>query len=341
MRGSKLCSDQQHPHEAGKVVRGTLQQRRNMIEAERLTKRFGSTLAVDDLSFRAEPGQVTGFLGPNGAGKSTTMRMLLGLDRPTSGRALLCGRPIDRIERPARTVGALLDAGWLHPNRSARAHLRWIASSNGIAPARIAEVLDLVGLDSVANRRAGRLSLGMRQRLSIAAALLGDPAVLILDEPVNGLDPDGIAWLRGLVRDYASRGRTVLLSSHLLAEMAGTVDRVVVIGRGRLVAEQDIDEFLHSAAAREVRIRVDAPDRLLALLAEQDRGVRPERDGDRVVLVVDAATTDEVGELARHADCTVWELGMAHSSLEDAFMRATEQVTEFRGESRRVEETIR
>ncbi|NUR89782.1 MAG: ATP-binding cassette domain-containing protein [Nonomuraea sp.] len=214
-----------------------------MIELRRLTKRYGGALAVDDLTLRVEPGHVTGFLGPNGAGKSTTMRLVLGLDRPTSGEALVGGRPYTSIERPMTAVGALLDASAIHPGRSAYDHLLWLARTNGIGARRVAEVLELVGLSGVARKRAGGFSLGMKQRLGIAAALLGDPGVLMFDEPVNGLDPTGVRWIRELLRSMAAEGRTVLLSSHLMSEMALTADRIVIIGRGRLVAESTVAEL--------------------------------------------------------------------------------------------------
>src|SRR5689334_23918602 len=208
-----------------------------MIEAIGLTKRYGRTVAVDDLSFTVQPGRVTGFLGPNGAGKSTTMRMILGLDRPTAGRVLIDGKPYTELHRPLRTVGALLDAKWVHPNRSARAHLRWLAKSNGLPGKRVDEVLDAVGLRQVAGKNAGGFSLGMSQRLGIAAALLGDPKVLLFDEPVNGLDPEGILWIRTFMQNLAAEGRTVLVSSHLLSEMALTASELVVIGKGKLISQ--------------------------------------------------------------------------------------------------------
>jgi ABC-2 type transport system ATP-binding protein len=214
-----------------------------MIEVRALRKRYRSTPAVDDLTFTVRPGTVTGFLGPNGAGKSTTMRMILGLDRPDAGEALIAGRPYTQLEDPLRTVGALLDAGWVHPKRSARVHLRWLARAGGLPVRRVDEVLTTVGLSAVADRPTRTFSLGMRQRLGIAAALLGDPAVLVFDEPVNGLDPEGVHWFRMLVQGMAAEGRTVLVSSHLLAEIALTVSDLVVIGRGRLVAQGSLTEL--------------------------------------------------------------------------------------------------
>ncbi|WSG19500.1 ATP-binding cassette domain-containing protein [Nonomuraea sp. NBC_01738] len=222
-----------------------------MIELNELTKRYGDTLAVDRLSFRVEPGHVTGFLGPNGAGKSTTMRLLLGLDRPTSGTAHVNGRPYTSLTKPMREVGALLDANALHPGRSAYNHLLCLARTNDLPSQRVAEVLELVGLAGVARKRAGGFSLGMKQRLGIAAALLGDPGVLMFDEPVNGLDPDGVRWIRGLMRTLAAEGRTILLSSHLMSEMALTADRIVILGRGRLITESSVAELTSRFASLE------------------------------------------------------------------------------------------
>ncbi|MGH3910940.1 MAG: ABC transporter ATP-binding protein, partial [Pseudonocardiaceae bacterium] len=218
-----------------------------MIEARGLTKRYGSTLAVNDLSFTVQPGHVTGFLGPNGAGKSTTMRMMLGLDRPTAGDVQIDGKHYAELKQPLHTVGALLDAKWMHPNRTARAHLRWLARSNNISTKRVDEVLGLVGLTDVADRRTGGYSLGMSQRLGIAAALLGDPEVLLFDEPVNGLDPEGIVWIRTFMQSLAAQGRTVFVSSHLLSEMAITATELVVIGRGRLITQCSTADFVENA----------------------------------------------------------------------------------------------
>ncbi|MEW2302806.1 ATP-binding cassette domain-containing protein [Streptomyces sp. NPDC006655] len=217
------------------------------IEVHGLTRRFGRETAVDNLSFHLAPGKITGFLGPNGAGKSTTLRMILGLDTPDAGRALINGRPFHALSRPLREVGALLDAGAVHPGRRARDHLSWLAASNRLPVDRVGHVLDLTGLSSVAGKRVGSFSLGMRQRLGIAAALLGDPAVLLLDEPVNGLDPEGVLWIRALMKSLAAEGRTILVSSHLISEMALTVDHLVVIGRGRLLADTDVTRFLATA----------------------------------------------------------------------------------------------
>ena len=225
-----------------------------MIEATGLTKRYGATRAVDDLTFTVADGRVTGFLGPNGAGKSTTMRLIVGLDAPSSGRITVSGRPYHERRFPLREVGALLEAKAIHPSRSARNHLRWLAQSNGISPSRVDEVLDQVGLTSVARKRAGTFSLGMSQRLGIAAALLGDPEVLLLDEPVNGLDPEGIQWVRQLLRSLASEGRTVFVSSHLMSEMALTADHLIVIGKGRLIADASVAEVIAQASANHVKV---------------------------------------------------------------------------------------
>ena len=217
------------------------------IEVRGLTRRFGATIAVDDLSFRIEPGKITGFLGPNGAGKSTTLRMILGLDTPDAGRALIQGRPFRTLAQPLREVGALLDAGALYPGRRARDHLAWLAASNRLPANRVRDVLELTGLSSAAGKRVGSFSLGMRQRLGIAAALLGAPPVLVLDEPVNGLDPEGVRWIRGLMKSLAAQGRTILVSSHLISEMALTADHLIVIGRGRLLADTSVSQFLQAA----------------------------------------------------------------------------------------------
>jgi ABC-2 type transport system ATP-binding protein len=217
------------------------------IEVHALTRRFGAATAVDGLSFRVEPGRITGFLGPNGAGKSTTLRMILGLDTPNAGHALINGRPFRSLPRPLREVGALLDAAALHPSRRARDHLAWLAASNRLPAGRVRHVLELTGLAGVAGKRAGSFSLGMRQRLGIAAALLGDPGVLLLDEPVNGLDPEGVLWMRTLMKSLAAEGRTVLVSSHLISEMALTADHLIVIGRGRLLADTGVREFIRAA----------------------------------------------------------------------------------------------
>ncbi|MHA3023936.1 ABC transporter ATP-binding protein [Mycobacterium sp. BMJ-28] len=295
-----------------------------MIQLTGLTKRFGRTTAVDDLTCTVESGVVTGFLGPNGAGKSTTMRMILGLDRPTAGTATVLGRRYHEHTHPLRTVGALLDARQVHPNRSARAHLRWIAASNRIPAARVDEVLETVGLTDVAGKRAGAFSLGMSQRLGIATALLGDPQVLLFDEPVNGLDPEGIRWVRTFMRSLAAEGRTVFVSSHLLAEMANTADRLVVIGRGKLIAATTMDEFVASAV--DVLVRSPQVDRLAeALMAE---GIEVIRDG--AALRVRGVPTERVGDLAARHGVTLHELTAMRASLEEAYLNLTADTTEYR-----------
>ncbi|MGH3933315.1 MAG: ABC transporter ATP-binding protein [Pseudonocardiaceae bacterium] len=298
-----------------------------MIEATGLTKSYGKTLAVNDLSFTVSPGRVTGFLGPNGAGKSTTMRMMLGLDRPNAGDVRIDGKRYAELKRPLHAVGALLDAKWTHPNRSARAHLRWLARSNKISPKRVDEVLGLVGLTEVAGKRAGGFSLGMSQRLGIAAALLGDPQVLLFDEPVNGLDPEGIAWIRALMQSLAAQGRTVFVSSHLLSEMAITAIELVVIGRGRLITQCSTEEFVASATETTVRVRSPQPDRLRAVLAGQGRRVT---EVDSALTVV-GATAREIGELAAAHSIVLHELSPQSGSLEQAFIQLTGQEVEFHG----------
>ena len=271
-----------------------------MIEVERLSKRFGPVTAVDDLSFTVRPGRVTGFLGPNGAGKSTTMRVILGLDAPTSGRALVGGRRYDGLIRPLREVGSLLDATALHPGRSGWAHLRSMAQANGIGQQRVTEVLRLTGLEGVARRRVGGFSLGMKQRLGIAAALLGDPPVLMFDEPVNGLDPEGIGWIRGFFRELAADGRTVLVSSHLMSEMAQIADHLVVIGRGRLLADVSTAELIESSARRDVLLRSPRAGELAGLIKARGGTVTPQDDGALVVTGLDAAAVGDLAAAARH-----------------------------------------
>ncbi|GGP38990.1 ABC transporter ATP-binding protein [Saccharothrix coeruleofusca] len=296
-----------------------------MIEATGLTKHYGRTVAVDDLSFTVRPGRVTGFLGPNGAGKSTTMRMVLGLDRPTAGRVLVNGKRYAELDQPLRTVGALLDAKWVHPNRSARAHLRWLAKSNRIPVRRVDEVLEMVGLSQVAHRRAGGFSLGMAQRLGIAGALLGDPEVLLFDEPVNGLDPEGILWIRQFMHRLAEQGRTVFVSSHLLSEMAQTAQELIVIGRGKLIAQTSTEQFIRDATEDTVRVRSPQLDQLRALLG----GARVEdspADGALVVRGVEAA---RIGELAAANGIVLHELNPQRGSLEEAFMQLTKESVEY------------
>ncbi|MBB3724563.1 ABC-2 type transport system ATP-binding protein [Nonomuraea dietziae] len=291
--------------------------------------RYGDKVAVDDLTFTVKSGLVTGFLGPNGAGKSTTMRAVLGLEVPSAGKALVNGRPYASIPRPMRSIGALLDAGAVHGGRSAYAHLACLARSNGIGRARVADVLDQVGLTDVASRRIGGFSLGMRQRLGIGAALLGDPGVLMLDEPLNGLDPEGIRWLRDLLRSLADEGRTVLLSSHLMNEMALSADHVIVIGRGRLIADTGMDA-LAGHFQGDVLVRTPLPERLAGVLRAHGAAVVTEEDGALSVRELDAA---RIGELALSAGIALAELSLRGASLEEAFMRLTEDSTEYRTES--------
>ncbi|MFC6083173.1 ABC transporter ATP-binding protein [Sphaerisporangium aureirubrum] len=293
-----------------------------MIEVRGISKRYREVTAVDGLSFQVRPGVVTGFLGPNGAGKTTTMRMILGLDAPSGGDALVLGVRYATLSAPMRAVGALLDAGAAHPRRTVRNHLVCLADSNGISRRRVDEVLGLAGLASVAGRRAGTFSLGMRQRLGIAAALLGDPAVLIFDEPVNGLDPEGILWIRTLMRDLAAEGRTVLVSSHLMSEMALTADHLVMIGRGRLIADTSTEEVLR---AREVLARTPDARRLARALTAMGAQVR--LDGEE--LTVTGATPEEVGRLAAAEGAVLHELTARRTSLEDAFMELTRADVEF------------
>jgi ABC-2 type transport system ATP-binding protein len=303
-----------------------------MIELAGLTKVFGRGLArnraVDDLTCSIEPGVVTGFLGPNGAGKTTTMRMILGLDHPTSGTATIDGRTYRELAEPLRTVGALLDAKQAHPNRSARDHLRWIAASNRIAITRVDEVLDVVGLTAAADKKAGTLSLGMSQRLGIAAALLGDPPVLLFDEPVNGLDPEGIRWVRTLMRTLAAEGRTVFVSSHLLAEMANTADRLVVIGRGKLIASTTVAEFVAGSGADVVRVRSPQLDTLEGLLS--DAGIDATAEPDGSALSLRGAAIEVIGDLAARNGITLHELSAQRASLEEAYLKLTDGAVEFR-----------
>ncbi|WP_344268818.1 ATP-binding cassette domain-containing protein [Actinomadura napierensis] len=298
-----------------------------MIEADGLVKRYGAVTAVDGLSFTAPPGSVTGFLGPNGAGKSTTMRMILGLDAPTAGTVTVNGRPYTGYRRPLLEVGALLDAGAVAGGRSARDHLRWLALSNGIPRSRVDEVLRQVGLASAARQSVGGFSLGMAQRLGIAAALLSDPPVLMFDEPVNGLDPDGVAWIRTLLRSLAGQGRTVFLSSHLMSEMALTADRLVIIGRGRLIAETGIGDLL---AEDHVRVRCAEPDELSGLLAARGATVARGTDG---ALRVTGATAGEIGDLARTRGLGLLELSPQRTSLEERYMELTRDAAEYRSEA--------
>jgi len=298
-----------------------------MIEVENLTKRYGHVTAVDDLSFAARPGRVTGFLGPNGAGKTTTMRVILGLDRPTSGCALVQGHRYQEIIRPLHEVGALLDATAVHPGRTAWSHLLSIASSNGIGRRRVAQVLEATGLEAVAHRRIKGFSLGMKQRLGIAVALLGDPPVLMFDEPVNGLDPEGIQWIRELFMSLAAEGRTVFVSSHLMSEMAVTADRLVIIGRGRLLADTSMDAFTKSNARRDVLVRSPQAGELAVLLAARGAAVTPEADSSLAVAGMDAPA---IADLAAARGIPVYGLTERHASLEQAFMDITSGSVDYR-----------
>ena len=299
-----------------------------MIEVTDLSKRYGETLAVDRLTFRVRPGRVTGFLGPNGAGKSTTMRLALGLDTPTAGSVTIGGRRYRALRAPLREVGSLLDAGAVHPGRRARDHLRWLAVSNGIDGGRVDEVLETVGLAAVGHRRVGGFSLGMRQRLGIAAALLGDPPVLMLDEPVNGLDTEGIRWVRGLLRQHAAEGRTVLLSSHLMSEMQLTADHLVVIGRGRLVADTPIDDLIERNSRPLTRVRTPDGDALVPVLARAGATVAASGDAWEVA----GLSAEDVGALAARHGAVLHELTPRRSSLEDVYTALIGASIEFRGE---------
>ncbi len=297
-----------------------------MIEAHGLTKRYGSRTAVDGVSFSIQPGIVTGFLGPNGAGKSTTMRLMLGLDRPTAGTVTIAGRPYAEHPAPLAVAGALLDAKGVHPGRTARSHLRALAATHGIPNPRVEEVLALAGLTEVANKRVGGFSLGMGQRLGIAAALLGDPRVLILDEPVNGLDPDGVLWVRTFLRELAREGRTVLLSSHLMSEMAQTADHVIVLGRGRIVADAPIAELV--GGAQEVRVTVRTPDaqRLADALAATAAQIQPQEEG---LLTVSGVGAPEIGRLAAVHGIELHELTPVAATLEEAYLTLTRDQVEY------------
>ncbi len=302
-----------------------------MIEVRGLSKRYGETLAVDDLSFDVAPGVVTGFLGPNGAGKSTTMRMILGLDRPSAGSATLDGRSYRDLPAPMREVGALLDPKAVHPGRTARAHLRWLARAGGVPRTRVDEVLDLVGLAAVVDKRVGGFSLGMYQRLGIAAALLGDPGTLLFDEPVNGLDPEGILWVRGLMKDLAAEGRTVFVSSHLMGEMQKTADRVVLIGRGRLIADVDVSELTGRGSANRVKVVSPQSAELAALLAGEGAMVGDAPDGAADGgLLVSGMEARRIGDVAAEHGIRLHELSPRRASLEDAFMELTHDSVSYR-----------
>src|SRR5690625_316711 len=296
-----------------------------MIDAQNLTKRYGQKTAVDGISFTVQPGMVTGFLGPNGAGKSTTMRMIVGLDHPTNGHVDVNGRAYHKHKAPLAEVGSLLEAKAVHPGRSAYAHLSALAATHGISKKRIDEVIDLTGLSGVAKKRVGGFSLGMGQRLGMAVALLGDPKTLILDEPVNGLDPEGVLWVRNLVRYLASQGRTVFLSSHLMSEMTQTADHLIVIGRGRILADSPIKDVIQGSGGSYTRVVTDEPERLEGLLNGSGAGVR-RTDGYLEVTEADQRT---IAQTALDNRILIWELTPVTASLEDAYMRLTRDDVEF------------
>jgi len=301
-----------------------------MIEARNLAKRYGNKLAVSDLSFTVKPGIVTGFLGPNGAGKSTTMRLIVGLDAPTDGEVTVNGRHYADFQAPLHEVGLLLEARAVHGGRSAYNHLLALAQTHGIGRARVEQLIDLVGLAGVAHKRAGGFSLGMGQRLGIAAALLADPAVLILDEPINGLDPEGIRWVRELLRSLAAEGRTVLLSSHLMSEMQLTAEHLIVIGRGRLIADLPLDEFVRRHSGQSVRVRSPHADELVRILAGTDVAVEPIAPG---VVDIEGMAADEIGLIAAERQIVLYELTPHHASLEQAYMDLTRDEAEYRADT--------
>lgn len=301
-----------------------------MIEARGLTKHYGSKLAVDDLSFEVHPGHVTGFLGPNGAGKSTTMRLILGLDQPTSGSALVSGEPYAQHANPMHEIGALLEAKSVHQGRTAYNHLLCLARADGIPKRRVGEVLELVGLQDVAKRRTGGFSLGMAQRLGLAQALLGDPPILMLDEPVNGLDPEGIRWVRELLTSLAADGRAVFVSSHLMSEMSRMAEHLVIVGRGKLIADTSVTEFINNNVRSNVRVRTPQPTELADELARQGADVTPGEDG---CLEVNGMETDSVGDIAAEHRLTVHELFGHTVSLEQAFMDLTSDSVEYHAQT--------
>jgi ABC-2 type transport system ATP-binding protein len=298
-----------------------------VIEARNLTKRYGETLAVDDLSFSVEPGIVTGFLGPNGSGKSTTMRLVLGLDAPTSGDVTVGGKHYRDYSAPLHEVGALLEAKSVHTGRSAYNHLLALAQTHGIPKQRVSDLIEVVGLESVTKKRAGTFSLGMGQRLGIAAALLGDPDVVMLDEPVNGLDPEGIRWIRDLLKSLAAEGRTVFLSSHLMSEMALTADHLIVIGRGRLIANASVDEFVNRHSRNLVRVRSPDATTLTDLVRSPDVTVTSTGNG---VLEIEGLTSEQIGAEAAAHGLVLYELTPVQVTLEDAFIDLTQDELEFK-----------
>jgi ABC-2 type transport system ATP-binding protein len=301
-----------------------------MIEVYELAKRYGQAIAVDELTFEVHPGKVTGFLGPNGSGKSTTMRIILGLDAPNAGEALVCNQPYQRLVRPLHVVGALLDAQAVHGGRTAFRHVESIARSNGIGRARVAEVLGRAGLDSVAGKRVGGFSLGMKQRLGIAVALLGDPPVLMFDEPVNGLDPEGILWIRQLMRSLAAEGRTVFVSSHLMSEMALTADHVIVIGRGSLIADCPVSDLTRAGSGGNVLVVSPYPAELSDLLRRNGASVQPEPGGGLAVIGLEAAA---IAALAASAGIAIHELTPRHATLEQAYLELTSDSIEYQAAS--------
>ncbi len=308
-----------------------------MIEARNLTKNYGDKRAVDGLSFTVQPGVVTGFLGPNGSGKSTTMRLILGLDAPSKGEVTVNGRLYREHPAPLHEVGALLEARSVHTGRSAYNHLLALAQTHGIAKRRVDEMIDLVGLHEVARKRAGQFSLGMGQRLGIAAALLGDPKTVLLDEPVNGLDPEGIHWVRNFLKGLAAEGRTVFVSSHLMSEMALTADHLIVIGRGKLIADTSVDEFVAQASQKVVLVR--SPD-LSRLRVELTGPGVSFKDGERGALEVHGLTAEQIGDTAASASIALHELTPHQASLEEAFMDLTRDAVEFGAQSQEVEEVV-
>jgi ABC-2 type transport system ATP-binding protein len=299
-----------------------------MIEAQSLTKRYGEKVAVDHLSFSVEPGKITGFLGPNGAGKTTTMRLILGLDHPSVGTVTVNGKAFRHLAHPMREVGALLDAKAVHGGRSAYSHLLCLAQTNNLPRRRVGEVLELVGLSEVAKKRSKGFSLGMGQRLGIAAALLGDPAILMFDEPVNGLDPEGIRWIRNLMKSLAAEGRTVFVSSHLMSEMENTADHLLVIGRGKLIADCTVGEFIARNSVQAVRVRTPQPEALATLVTAAGGSAVAAADGDAIV--VRGLYAEQVGDLAFDNAVRLHELAPAQASLEEAFMELTSSSVEFR-----------
>jgi ABC-2 type transport system ATP-binding protein len=297
-----------------------------MIEARGLSKRYGDTLAVDDLSFSVAPGKITGFLGPNGAGKTTTMRLILGLDRPTSGSVTIGGKPFGQLAYPMREVGALLDAKAVHGGRSAYSHLLCLAQTNNLPARRVGEVLELVGLSAVARKRSKGFSLGMGQRLGIAGALLGDPAILMFDEPVNGLDPEGILWIRNLMKALAGEGRTVFVSSHLMSEMENTADHLLVIGRGKLISDCTVPEFIAANSRQSVRVRTPQPSELAKAVIAAGGTVHEDGDG---LMAVHGLGASQVGDIAFENSVRLHQLAPAQASLEQAFMELTASSVQF------------